>query len=719
MKNEEIVKKLNDETYKYLLKVNEIANFFYKNKTKIKINEYNKEKDIQIIRNLFADEIVYFSSLFAIMQNNKIIKNKFKEYGVTCKNLFDKFNIDDNNLRSKFVCLLNDAVNNEKINRINLDNIFNNIYYSYENEGEDKFIKKNDKFYKQMTPSNIHYSLEDSESSMLFNNILKYIYELNSDEIMYLYGDLDDIFDMDISIFLDNIDMVNETFNNRYPIIVFVGFIIYKDNNNNNYYLKFDDIDNLNSNLIASIKKINNNRKVKVNFENIKNNNLKIKSINGNIIGPNEGDMLSKLYSIYDEENDTFNIVVTYNNIDYEISIRKSYMQSNGVAEDFDRLKEIRYENELEKNPKYKIDKRYKESFLIIDEKDKKYFKNKMKNTSTDNYIIINESDNDESSYDDENILNKDDDLNLNYLKKYGFDLTKENYLKDPSVSRDDVLKRIEQILLYPEKDKSIILTGRSGCGKTSIVKGLAYRIQKGEVPNELKNLRIFSINTSSLVAGTKYVGTLQEKMEKILSDASKSKDILLFIDEIHQTIGAGKSENDENSVSEILKPYLDTGRVRVIGATTDIEYEKYITEDEAYKTRFKRVSISEPTNDVIYQILNNLIESYNKFSYSKLLVSDEEKDMIIKWLIDSTQEKYRKYNDQAANPRMVLDILKEAYAISAYYNRSEVSIEDIINALLNEDRLYDSSKAMQIKKLRLMKPQKHKCEIIEFKLKK
>ncbi len=715
MKNNEIFKKLNNETKRYLIIMNRIASFFYENESKIKVHEYDKNKDIEIIRNLYADEIIYFSSLFAILNTDENIKNKFKEYGITCKSLFNKFIIKDNNLKSKFTSILNSEITIEEIDRINLDNVFNDLCDYVENEFEDKYINKNDNFYKQITPINIYYSLEDSEISALFNNILKYNYKIDSDKIMYLYDELDDIFNMDLANFFDNIEVINESFSDRFPINVFNGFIIYKDNNK--YYLKFDDFKNVNNDLIISIENINNNEKL--DLSNIKDNSLEIISINNHIINSNEIDILSYLYDSYYNKEE-FNIVFKYNDNEYNIKLKSNYIIMNCSLENFDKLRKFRNEKNLEKNPKYKLDKRFKESFLIVDEKDKKYFQNKMKNINTDNYVIINESES--NNLDDESIENTteyDNELNLSALNKYGYELTKENYLKDPSVGREDILKRIEQILLYPEKDKSIILTGRAGCGKTSIVNGLAYRIQKGDVPDELKNLRIFNISTSTLVAGTKYVGTLEEKMEKILNDASKSKNILLFIDEIHQTIGAGKTENSENSVSEILKPYLDTGRVRIIGSTTENEYQKYINEDEAYKTRFKKISVSEPTNDVIYEILDNLITSYNKFSYSKLLMSDEEKDMIIKWLIESTQDKFRTYNDKSGNPRMVIDILKEAYAISAYYNRSEVSIEDIISALLNEDRLYNSSKARQIQKLRNMKPQKHHCEIIELRLKK
>lgn len=360
----------------------------------------------------------------------------------------------------------------------------------------------------------------------------------------------------------------------------------------------------------------------------------------------------------------------------------------------FDELIEmLKDKNKIIKFTTYDIDRRCENSFAVI--KEDMFGSGKMEDV-TNKKIDMSETPN---------------------LDKYGEDLTSMPYLKDPSVGRKQELERIMKILLYPERDKSVIITGVAGCGKTALVKGLAYRIQKGDVPAPLKDLKIISIDTATMVAGTKYVGTLEEKMKKILDEASNDKNIIIFIDEIHQAVSGGRAEGNDNTVAEILKPYLDYGKVRVIGATTEEEYAQHVESNTAFKTRFKKVAIKEPDYNTTYQVLDNLIEAYNKISYSKLIVSPEERHMIIDWLINSTKPTFRDYKDRASNPRLVLDVLKEAYAIAAFNESKEVTVDHLIEALKNEDRLYESSRERQVQILRSLKPRpRSECKILEFK---
>lgn len=307
-----------------------------------------------------------------------------------------------------------------------------------------------------------------------------------------------------------------------------------------------------------------------------------------------------------------------------------------------------------------------------------------------------------------------------NYLERYGENLTKMHYLKDPSIGRDDIIRKIERILLYPEKDKSIIITGPAGTGKTAVVKGLAYRIQNNLVPEALKDIEIISIDAPSIVSGCKYVGMLEERLKGILDEASFDKNIILFMDEIHQAIGAGRSEGNKVTVAEILKPYLDYGKVRIIGATTDNEYQENIESNTAFKSRLKRIKLDEPNRDIIYEIIDDLINVYNKISYSKVLMSEEERYNVINFLLDATSSRYRTFNDKVNNPRLVLDIVKEAYAIAALNNNCEVTVDDFIEALNDEERIYESSKQRCIQMLKeKANYKKEKAIILEFKPKK
>lgn len=301
-------------------------------------------------------------------------------------------------------------------------------------------------------------------------------------------------------------------------------------------------------------------------------------------------------------------------------------------------------------------------------------------------------------------------------LTKHGENLTELHYKRDPAVGREAELRRVMQILAYPEKDKSLVIVGDAGIGKTALVKGLAYRIQQGNVPRVIKDLKIISIDISTLMAGTKYAGTLEEKMKAILDEAGKDNNIVLFMDELHRAIGAGKTEGDDNSIAEILKPYLDYGKTRVIGATTSDEYIDLVEQNQAFKTRLKKVEIKEPQDHVIYDIVYDLMQTYDSISFSRLDCSEEERRMIIEWLINTTSSKKRNYFDKASNPRLIVDIVKEAYAIAALNDCEIVTKENFCEAVLNEDRLGKSARTDAVAALRRMIPTKRECKILEFK---
>ncbi|EFI41829.1 ATP-dependent Clp protease ATP-binding subunit, partial [Peptoniphilus sp. oral taxon 386] len=207
-------------------------------------------------------------------------------------------------------------------------------------------------------------------------------------------------------------------------------------------------------------------------------------------------------------------------------------------------------------------------------------------------------------------------------LEKYGRDLTKEAKTgkMDPVIGRDEEIRNVIRILSRRTKNNPVLI-GEPGVGKTAIVEGLAQRIVNGDVPEGLKNKIIFSLDMGALVAGAKYRGEFEERLKAVLSEVEKSSgEILMFIDEIHNIVGAGKTEGAMDA-SNLLKPMLARGELHAIGATTLDEYRKYIEKDPALERRFQKVMVSEPTVEDTISILRGLKEKYE--IYHGIRISD------------------------------------------------------------------------------------------------
>lgn len=207
-------------------------------------------------------------------------------------------------------------------------------------------------------------------------------------------------------------------------------------------------------------------------------------------------------------------------------------------------------------------------------------------------------------------------------LEKYGRDLTKsaKDGEIDPVIGREKEIERVIQILSRRTKNNPVLI-GEPGVGKTAVAEGLALEISKGNVPEILKDKKVVSLDLTGMIAGAKYRGDFEERIKSAIDEVKKSKDTILFIDELHTIVGAGAAEGSADAAN-ILKPSLARGDFQVIGATTLNEYRKYIEKDSALERRFQPVKVGEPTQEQAVEILKGLRDSYE--AHHKVKITDE-----------------------------------------------------------------------------------------------
>ena len=219
-----------------------------------------------------------------------------------------------------------------------------------------------------------------------------------------------------------------------------------------------------------------------------------------------------------------------------------------------------------------------------------------------------------------QNVTSDNPEATYDVLNKYGYDLVEKARERklDPVIGRDSEIRNAIMILSRKTKNNPVLI-GEPGVGKTAVVEGLAERIVRGDVPTQLKNKKLFSLDMSSIVAGAKYRGEFEERLKSVLSEVKKSNgQIILFIDEIHTIVGAGGSEGAIDA-SNILKPMLARGELHCIGATTLDEYRKYLEKDKALARRFQPIQINEPSVEDTISILRGIKERYETFHGVKI----------------------------------------------------------------------------------------------------
>ena len=240
---------------------------------------------------------------------------------------------------------------------------------------------------------------------------------------------------------------------------------------------------------------------------------------------------------------------------------------------------------------------------------------------------------------------------NLKNLKQFGTDLTAlaEEGKFDPIIGRDKEIERVIQILSRRTKNNPCLI-GEPGVGKTAVAEGLASKIAEGAIPETLKNKRLFSLDLSAMIAGTKYRGEFEERIKSALDEVKKNKNIILFIDEVHTLVGAGAAEGAMDAAN-ILKPLLARGELQLIGATTLDEYRKNIEKDSALERRFQPITVGEPTVEETIEILKGIREKYE--NHHKVTITDSA--------LESAAKLSARYITDRFLPDKAIDLIDEA----------------------------------------------------------
>lgn len=268
------------------------------------------------------------------------------------------------------------------------------------------------------------------------------------------------------------------------------------------------------------------------------------------------------------------------------------------------------------------------------------------------------------------NVTSSSQEETYNALNKYAINLVEQatKGRLDPVIGRDDEIRRVLQILTRRTKNNPI-LVGEPGVGKTAIAEGLAHRILNGDVPENLKNKQLFSLDMGALIAGAKFKGEFEERLKAVIKEVvSADGDIVLFIDEIHTLVGAGGGQGAMDAAN-ILKPALARGELRAIGATTLNEYQKYFEKDKALERRFQKVMIDEPDRESAISILRGLKEKYE--THHKVQIKDEA--------IISAVDLSQRYISDRFLPDKAIDLIDEAASkLRMEINSKPVELDEI-----------------------------------------
>lgn len=288
--------------------------------------------------------------------------------------------------------------------------------------------------------------------------------------------------------------------------------------------------------------------------------------------------------------------------------------------------------------------------------------------------------------------------INFSVVNAYGEDLTAKEYITNPAIARDEEIKKLIIVLLTP--DKSGLLIGKAGIGKTAIVEGLAYLIQRNEVPNALMGYRIIKINSTSLLGKISKDGKEEMAISILVRELKSMSKVIVFIDEVHTLIGG--ANDGPMDLANILKPALDRGDVKAIGATTTEEYETYVIRDRAFLRRFDRIDVLEPDHETTVRILTGSIpriaaKTGVNFKYTDYIIEE-----LMSAIVEATSEYKRVYGLAAMYPDVALSVLSQAFSNALFDNRDHVNVLDVYNAIKNSKRIYPDAIIKELNKFRV-----------------
>ena len=286
----------------------------------------------------------------------------------------------------------------------------------------------------------------------------------------------------------------------------------------------------------------------------------------------------------------------------------------------------------------------------------------------------------------------------VSILERYGQNLISKEYITDPSIGRDDEIKQVIMTLLTPEK--SPLLVGKAGVGKTSIVEGVAYRIKNNIVPDALKGYQLYKLNVTSLLGKTESEGQIESRVELLVKELASRPKTIVFLDETHVLVNKDGAENGID-FANMFKAGLDRGEIKMIGATTDEEYEHYMLKDRAFLRRFQKIDVLEADQETCVKILMGTYPKIEAKTGVRFEYTDYIIERIMRFIVDMTDEYKRIYEISSRYPDICLTIISNAFTYALFDNEHVCKIKHIYKAICNARNIYEDAKIKAIEKFK------------------